>query len=156
MFDSKEVPLNAWVSPRLDCEDGEITAIRGWSEASLCVEETCCVFRAMLLAAWWFILSAAGRCCFKPKLLSFRALITHDNTHTRNYNFSLLAWQPQSSGREPHLWCHQASRVWLDGWWMAAELRELMRGLMRGLMSGRLPETQRQSDGLTDCTTGRN
>lgn len=45
MFDSKEV------SPRLDCEDGEITAIRGWSEASLCVEETCCVFRALLLIA---------------------------------------------------------------------------------------------------------
>lgn len=151
MFDSKEVPLNAWTSPRLDCEEGEITAIRGWSEASLCVEQTCCVFRALLLADRCVMVHPVSS---RPLLLQTQtpliqgAYHTLQHTHTRNYNLSLLAWQPQSSGREPHLWCHQASRVWLDGWWMAAELR--------GLMSGRLPETQRQSDGLTDCTTGRN
>lgn len=151
MFDSKEVPLNAWTSPRLDCEEGEITAIRGWSEASLCVEQTCC----SLIAAWWFILSAAGRCCFKPKLLSFRALITHYNTHT-HVIITSACWH----GNRNHLAgsltydvirraeCDWTGDEWLlswEGWWAGVYLKHRDRAMVS--LTARQAETNpRRSD----------
>lgn len=158
MFDSKEVPLNAWTSPRLDCEEGEITAIRGWSEASLCVEQTCCVFRALLLADRRVMVHPVSS---RPLQLQTQTPLIQGAYHTLQHTHThVIITSACWHGNRNHLAgsltydvirraeCDWTGDEWLlswEGWWAGVYLKHRDRAMVS--LTARQAETNpRRSD----------